>query len=101
MDEQDKTQPDAAGGRQDEGTKEENGGLLVSTARAIGSAIGKVARVAGPGNEPSPETGSALNEKAYKAEYLGSGTFIISKPKRKKTKIRQAQLKNRERGSRR
>jgi hypothetical protein len=39
-------------------------------------------------------------EKLYKAEYLGSGTFIISKPKRKKTKIRQSQLKNRRRGSR-
>ena len=36
----------------------------------------------------------------YKAEYLGSGTFIISKPKRKKNKMRQTQLRNPERGSR-
>jgi hypothetical protein len=38
--------------------------------------------------------------KTYKAEYLGSGTFIISKPKRKKTKIRQSHLKNPQRGAR-
>ena len=37
----------------------------------------------------------------YKAEYLGSGTFKISKPKRAKSKQRQAALKNRRRGSRR
>jgi hypothetical protein len=40
------------------------------------------------------------NEKLWKAEYLGSGTFVISKPKRKKTKIRQSQLRNPPRGSR-
>ena len=28
----------------------------------------------------------------YKAEYLGSGTFVFSKPKRKKNKVRQSQL---------
>jgi hypothetical protein len=39
-------------------------------------------------------------EKLYKAEYIGSGTFIISKPKRKSHKIRQARLKNRRPGSR-
>jgi hypothetical protein len=39
-------------------------------------------------------------EKLYKAEYIGSGTFIISKPKRKKTKMRQTRLKNLKRGSR-
>ena len=40
------------------------------------------------------------DEKAYQAEYLGSGTFAIKKPKRKKHKLRQARLKNPERGSR-
>jgi hypothetical protein len=40
------------------------------------------------------------DDKTYKAEYLGSGTFVISKPKRKKTKIRQSKLRNPERGSR-
>ncbi len=39
-------------------------------------------------------------DKLYKAEYIGSGTFIISKPKRKKIKMRQSQLKNPQRGSR-
>ncbi len=39
-------------------------------------------------------------DKLYKAEYIGSGTFIISKPKRKKMKMRQTQLKNPRRGSR-
>jgi hypothetical protein len=40
------------------------------------------------------------DEKLYKAEYVGSGTFVISKPKRKKAKMRQSQLKNVRRGSR-
>jgi len=39
-------------------------------------------------------------DKLYRAEYLGSGTFVISKPKRKKIKVRQSQLKNPQRGSR-
>jgi hypothetical protein len=36
----------------------------------------------------------------YKAEYLGSGTFVISKPTRKRNKMRQSQLRNPRRGSR-
>lgn len=36
----------------------------------------------------------------YHSEYIGSGTFIISKPKRKKTKKRQQQLKSPNRGMR-
>jgi len=40
------------------------------------------------------------DDKTYKAEYVGSGTFIFSKPKRKKAKTRQSQLKNPQRGSR-
>lgn len=40
------------------------------------------------------------NDKLYKAEYVGSGTFLITKPKRKKTKQRQSNLKNVRRGSR-
>jgi hypothetical protein len=40
------------------------------------------------------------DEKVYKAEYLGSGTFLISKPKRKRHKVRQTRLHNPERGSR-
>jgi len=40
------------------------------------------------------------DDKLYKAEYVGSGTFLISKPKRKKIKVRQSELKNPKRGSR-
>jgi hypothetical protein len=40
------------------------------------------------------------DDKLYQAEYVGSGTFKISKPKRKKTKVRQSELRNPRRGSR-
>ncbi len=36
----------------------------------------------------------AKKENLYSAEYLGSGTFIISKPKRKAHKRRQTKLKS-------
>jgi hypothetical protein len=39
-------------------------------------------------------------DKTYKAEYVGSGTFIISKPKRKAAKRRQSKLKHPRRGAR-
>jgi hypothetical protein len=39
-------------------------------------------------------------DKLYKAEYQGSGTFLISKPKRKPGKLRQSRLKARRRGAR-
>ncbi|HZT32039.1 MAG TPA: hypothetical protein VFA33_19280 [Bryobacteraceae bacterium] len=40
------------------------------------------------------------DDKLYKAEYVGSGTFVISKPKRKAAKARQSKLKNPQRGAR-
>ena len=40
------------------------------------------------------------NEKLYQAEAIGSGTFIISKPKRKKHKLRQSRVKSPQRGAR-
>ena len=40
------------------------------------------------------------NANAYQAEYIGSGTFIIHKPKRKKGKQRQQKLKSPNRGMR-
>jgi hypothetical protein len=40
------------------------------------------------------------DEKNYRATYVGSGTFIISKPKRKRAKLRQARVKNPQRGAR-
>jgi hypothetical protein len=39
-------------------------------------------------------------DKTYQAEYQGSGTFIISKPKRKPGKLRQSKLKAPRRGAR-
>jgi hypothetical protein len=39
-------------------------------------------------------------DKTYSATYVGSGTFIISKPKRNRTKLRQAKVRNPRRGSR-
>lgn len=41
-----------------------------------------------------------VNENVYTAEYLGSGTFIIHKPKRKARKLRQSRLKGPRRGAR-
>ncbi len=46
-------------------------------------------------------TGTMADEKKlYEAEYMGSGTFKITKPKRKAKKQRQTRVKNRRRGSR-
>ena len=39
-------------------------------------------------------------ENAYEAEYLGSGTFRIVKPKRQARKTRQSRLKGTTRGAR-
>jgi hypothetical protein len=41
-----------------------------------------------------------VDQKEYSAEYQGSGTFIISKPKRKAPKLRQSRLKKPRRGAR-
>jgi hypothetical protein len=41
------------------------------------------------------------NENVYRAEYLGSGTFVIHKPKRNRKKIRQLRLKSPNAGMRR
>ncbi len=40
------------------------------------------------------------DEKLYQSIYQGSGTFLITKPKRKKTKLRQSRLKGTKRGAR-
>ena len=43
---------------------------------------------------------SMAEDKLYKAVYQGSGTFLITKPKRKKAKLRQSRLKGTVRGAR-
>ena len=40
------------------------------------------------------------DDKLYQSQYIGSGTFLITKPKRKVTKARQTKLKNPKSGSR-
>ena len=40
------------------------------------------------------------SSKLFQAEYMGSGTFKITKPKRKKKKLRQTRVKNVQRGAR-
>ena len=40
------------------------------------------------------------DDKLYKAESQGSGTFLITKPKRKSKKLRQSRLKGTTRGAR-
>ena len=39
-------------------------------------------------------------ENLWKADYIGSGTFVIHKPKRKTAKLRQSRLKGTVRGAR-
>ena len=58
------------------------------------------ALIAAPRYNRSSGENLLAGEKLYKAEYLGSGTFVISKPKRAKRKVRQSSLKNPQRGSR-
>jgi hypothetical protein len=45
-------------------------------------------------------TSAKQKENVYEAEYLGSGTFKIAKPKRKDRKLRQSRLKGATAGSR-
>jgi hypothetical protein len=53
-----------------------------------------------PDQSESPSADAAPKAGLYGAEYVGSGTFVIKKPKRNKRKTRQTQLKNPPRGSR-
>lgn len=46
------------------------------------------------------ENQTAPKENLYQAEYLGSGTFIITKPKRNKAKLHRSRVKNRRPGMR-
>jgi hypothetical protein len=70
---------------------EQDSGFLTDAARALGSAAGKVAKAVGA--KPPAED-------LYRAEYVGSGTFIVKKPKRSKVKLHQSRVKSRRRGAR-
>ena len=99
--------------------KKDSEGVLVGAAKALGSAAGKVAALAGAAEEKPTEEKPVARKRAakpaaakpappkpeykegtYKATYLGSGTFIITKPKRKKGKLQQSRLKGTVRGAR-
>ena len=47
----------------------------------------------------TPEAAKPVPADLYKAEYVGSGTFIIKKPKRNRRKTHQSRVKN-DRGGR-
>jgi hypothetical protein len=79
-----------------EKTETESANPIVGAAKVIGSAVGKVASIA----KTTTKKVVKLKDTAYKAEYLGSGTFKITKPKRTKRKRRQSALKNRQRRAR-
>jgi hypothetical protein len=74
--------------------EKESEGALVGAAKAIGSATGKIASLTGTAAKPEYKEGT------YESKYIGSGTFLISKPKRKSAKLRQSRLKGTVRGAR-
>ncbi len=82
----------------DEQKSKESESPLVSAAKTIGSAVGKVAALAGVGGTAYSKP--QYKEGTYQADYIGSGTFIIHKPKRKSRKLRQSRLKGTVRGAR-
>ena len=59
--------------------------------------IGSFIKLLGEFHKEKPDL---AEDKLYTAENLGSGTFRISKPKRKGRKARQSKLKNPQRGAR-
>ena len=63
-------------------------------------AAGRVRAQSENSTKSNQESIPLAEEKMYKTEYIGSGTFIISKPKRKERKLRQSRVKNRRRGMR-
>jgi hypothetical protein len=72
----------------------ENDSALVNTAKSAGRTAGKAAGKLGASAPSTP-----VPEDLYKAEYVGSGTFKIKKPKRNKRKTHQQRVKN-DRGGR-
>lgn len=68
---------------------------LTKAAKAVGRAAGKLAQA----GVDAPET-QPVKENVHQATYVGSGTFIISKPKRKKNKLHQQRARSRKPGMR-
>lgn len=79
-------------------SKKADENVLVSAAKTIGAAAGKIAALAGAGASARPAV--KAKENLYQADYFGSGTFVIHKPKRRSRKLRQSRLKGPRRGAR-
>lgn len=73
---------------------DESSGPVVDLARAVGGAVGRIVSAVS-GGAPAAE-----NPKLWKAQYLGSGTFVFTKPKRARRKRHQQLVKNRRPGMR-
>ncbi len=71
-------------------------GPLADAARAIGSVAGKLVAAVTGDSAPAAKTAPAkkAKENLWQAEYIGSGTFIIHKPKRTPRKLHQQKVKN-------
>lgn len=69
-------------------------GPLVEAVRKLGSVAGKIVKVVAGAEAPpaaaAPARAPKKNE--WQSEYVGSGTFIIHKPRRKSRKRRQQAL---------
>ncbi len=74
----------------------ENESVIANAAKAVGKAAGKIASKLGVS---APVDAAPVAADLYKAEYVGSGTFKIKKPKRNKRKTHQQRVKN-DRGGR-
>ena len=69
-----------------------NEGVLISAATALGSVLGNmIAR--GSGRERSHRMQAKDPDDLYRAEYLGSGTFVFRKPKRRPNKVHQSRVR--------
>ena len=84
---------------------EEKDSALAGAARVVGSTLGKVvSKVSGGGEgktaSPPPPPAPPAKENLWTAEYAGSGTFIIHKPKRKAGKRHRTIVRNRRPGMR-
>jgi len=77
-------------------SKKTDENVLVGAAKTIGAAAGKIAALAGAGARPAVKA----KENLFQADYFGSGTFVIHKPKRRARKLRQSRLKGPRRGAR-
>jgi hypothetical protein len=74
----------------------EKDSALVSAAKAVGRAAGRAAKIVGA--EPAVVTTAPVPEDLFKSTYIGSGTFIIKKPKKNSRKTHQQRVKNDRRG---